>query len=280
MIQTHSRKVFRANLDDVENLSYGWGAKKQRGTGSRFTCHRLNRDERRIFDQAKRDGFLTVRGTGYRKNRKGSPVANTFRQRCDALAEICVTVEKRSDSDRVVIDFSTLRVQDDSALVLFLIETVFRTDHPGFYEALISKSHNANNFQQVGAETDSDKNDANEYSSIQVENTTPRPIHWDTVKSEPIWGVDERLLVVTLDREAAKSVATNVLKAIKSPQFVGLQSDAETITEIISAESRATIEEQRTMGRAKPNTGKKIGGVPMASDNHGNNIDCIDWDDI
>ena len=180
----------------------------------------------------------------------------------------------------MVIDFSTLRVQDDSALVLFLIETVFRTDHPGFYEALISKSHNANNFQQVGAETDSDKNDANEYSSIQVENTTPRPIHWDTVKSEPIWGVDERLLVVTLDREAAKSVATNVLKAIKSPQFVGLQSDAETITEIISAESRATIEEQRTMGRAKPNTGKKIGGVPMASDNHGNNIDCIDWDDI
>lgn len=88
MILTHSRKVFRANLDDVENLSYGRGAKKQRGTGSRFTCHRLNRDERRIFDQAKRDGYVTVRGTGYRKNRKGSPVVNTFRQRCDALAQI------------------------------------------------------------------------------------------------------------------------------------------------------------------------------------------------
>jgi hypothetical protein len=294
MIQTHSRKVFRANLDDVENLSYGRGAKKQRGAGSRFTCHRLNQDERRIFDQAKRDGFLTVRGTGYRKNRKGSPVGNTFRQRCDALAQICVVVEKRSDSDKVVIDFSTLRVWDDSKLVSFLLDTIFQSKHPEFYEALIAKDHNVVNNSQGGSsntENENGKNDDNDASSsVFVENTTPRPLHWESVKTKPIWGVDERLLAVTCDREVAKSIAMDVVKASNSTRFAGLQTDAEAMYEQTSVEASATIDPlQQTAGTAKPispiiceESVAATNTSTTATDSCNNNgdIDCIDWNDI
>ncbi len=292
MIPTHFRKVFRANLDDVENLSYGRGAKKQRGTGSRFTCHRLNRDERRIFDQAKRDGYVTVRGTGYRKNRKGSPVVNTFRQRCDALAQICVIVEKRSESDRVVIDFSTLRLQNDSSLVSFLMEAVFLEEYPDFYNALISKTQNSINGLKNDLTHQYNENDTTHSTTIQVENTTHRPIHWETVKSKPIWGVDERLLVVTCDRETAKSIAMDVLKAINTPHFVGLQVNAESIQESKSVEQEIIIEKTRTEEESPakqslssfssaPTVINDVSHNSMASDSNTiADIDCIDWNDI
>ncbi len=287
MIPTHSRKVFRANLDDVENLSYGRGAKKQRGTGSRFTCHRLNRDERRIFDQAKRDGYLTVRGTGYRKNRKGSPVVNTFRQRCDALAQICVIVEKRSDSDRVAIDFSTLRVQNDSPLVSFLTETVFRVDYPDFYEALISKNRDCNNSLKSGLAYENAEKAANDCKSVQVENTTHRPIHWETVRSKPIWGVDDRLLAVTCDREVAKCIAISTLKVIDSPHFVGLHVDTEACQELTSVEQKAAITESLRTGAGEESAAERNNTKPREGDisttsssNSSDDINCIDWNDI
>ncbi len=290
MIHTHSRKVFRANLDDVENLSYGRGAKKQRGTGSRFTCHRLNRDERRIFDQAKRDGFLTVRGTGYRKNRKGSPVVNTFRQRCDALARLCVTIEKRSDSDRVVIDFSTLRVQDDSSLVSFLLGAVFRTNHPNIYEAFLANNEKTMNYQQNISSAKDDGANTSESASIQIENTTHRPIHWETVKAKPIWGVDERFLAVSCEREVARSIAINVLKVVDSPRFVGLQADAEVlkIESTSATEPTAAIMEQKeeTAQLSHPqhqNNTRNLQQedvIPRGSSKGCDDIGCIDWDDI
>jgi len=180
-------KVFRPFLDDVERLSYGQGAKKQRGTGSRFVCHRLNRDERKLYDLAKQAGYLTVRGTGYRKERKGSPVCNTFRQRCDALEEICVIVEKRADTDTLIIDFSTLRVRDDTQFVSLILENVLKAKYPDLYSAT--------------------KNcDDDSCSIIQ------KPIIWDAVKTKPIWCVNERLITLNCARDVAKSLAIDVLK--------------------------------------------------------------------
>ena len=80
MSSSSSTKVFRPHLDDVERLSYGKGAKRQRGTGSRYVCHRLNRDERQIYDNAKLSQILMTKGNGYRKSRKGSPLSNIWRQ--------------------------------------------------------------------------------------------------------------------------------------------------------------------------------------------------------
>ncbi len=43
-------------------------------------CCRLNAEEQVVYSAAKKKGFLVVKGTGYRKERKGSPLCNTYRQ--------------------------------------------------------------------------------------------------------------------------------------------------------------------------------------------------------
>ena len=56
-----------------------------------------------------------TRGSGYRKERKGSPLANIFRQWCDAQARACIIVLQASGSsiiDTVLVDLSTLRSAD------------------------------------------------------------------------------------------------------------------------------------------------------------------------
>lgn len=179
-------KVFRPHIDDVERLSYGKGAKKRRGTGSRFVCHRLNKDERKLYDFAKDAGYLTVRGTGYRRERKGSPLCNIFRQRCDALEVISIIIEKRVDQDTVVVDFSTLRVMDDTQFVSSILENVFKAKYPDLYSTVLDDC---------------------------TSTLTNSAINWDAVQTKPIWGVDERSITVQCDRDVAKSLATEILKA-------------------------------------------------------------------
>jgi hypothetical protein len=198
-------KVFRPFLDDVERLSYGKGAKKQRGTGSRFVCHRLNRDERKLFELAKKASFLTVRGTGYRKERKGSPLCNIFRQRCDALEEICVIVEKRSDLDTVVIDFSTLRVSDDTPFISLVLNNVLKAKYPDLYELVMK-----------------DKDGEGDSAASTV---IPARINWEAVKTKPIWDVDDRVIAVSCDRGVAKSLAMDVLKESSNFMFDDIHNE-------------------------------------------------------
>jgi hypothetical protein len=99
----------RPSLDDVQRISEGKAA-RTRGWGSRQVPHRLNQEERSLYDRAKERGFLTLRGTGYRKERKGSPCANIWRQLSDAKARPCILVEQGPLGDDVVtLDLSTLR---------------------------------------------------------------------------------------------------------------------------------------------------------------------------
>jgi len=175
------QKVFRPSLDDVERISLGKGARK-RGTGSRYVCHRLNQDERQLYDQAKHKNYLIVRGTAYRRRRKGSPVCNTFRQRCDALEQICIIIEKHSSGDIIKIDFSTLRMGDDAAHVS-RIWNLMVEKHPDLMENAKDCCRDAT-------------------------------IDWEAVQNNSIWGVNERLLVIECvhDRAAAKELAEAVLK--------------------------------------------------------------------
>lgn len=39
-------------------------------------------------------GYVAVRGTGYRRERKGNPLPNVFRQWCDAKAWPCIVIEQ------------------------------------------------------------------------------------------------------------------------------------------------------------------------------------------
>jgi hypothetical protein len=111
----------RPSLDDVERISKGMAASK-RGTGSRAVPHRLNSLERSQWDVAKKRRYLVLRGTGYRKERGDSPLANIYRQFCDAMAIPTISICQGLGvgeviEDTVLIDFSTLRTKNITDLV-------------------------------------------------------------------------------------------------------------------------------------------------------------------
>lgn len=102
----------RPRPEDVERLSRGQAA-KVRGTGSRAVPHRLNVEERQAYETAVQKGFLTLNSNlGYRRERKGSPLYNTWRMWCDAYGQPAVMLVKKSHShgkDAVWVDASTTR---------------------------------------------------------------------------------------------------------------------------------------------------------------------------
>jgi len=129
-----SRKIskVRPSIDDVERISRGQAASK-RGVGSRAVPHRLNELERREWVLAKERRYLLVRGTGWRHERGDSPLANIYRNYCDAIGIPCISVFRSillsgastnsSDCllnkpdpativDKVIIDFSPLRTTE------------------------------------------------------------------------------------------------------------------------------------------------------------------------
>lgn len=108
-VTSSSREPRRPSKTDVERISRGEAAKK-RGTGSRAVPHRLNNAERRMYDIASQKHYVELNGSGNRRERKGSPLANTFRQWCDARARPTVCLLKQRDGcDMVIVDLSTLR---------------------------------------------------------------------------------------------------------------------------------------------------------------------------
>lgn len=106
----------RPSLDDIERISYGQAAKK-RGVGSRVVPHRLNEAERKEWDLAKKRRFVSLRGTGWRKERGDSPLANIYRNYCDAVNMPCISMLRGVGPelyDCVIVDFSPLRLVDVS----------------------------------------------------------------------------------------------------------------------------------------------------------------------
>lgn len=68
--------------DDVERLSRGLSTRGK--IGSRSKPHRLTQRERKLFESAKRNGFLKIPASGARKN-----VSNIYRLWCQAEGRIC-----------------------------------------------------------------------------------------------------------------------------------------------------------------------------------------------
>lgn len=202
-------KVWRPSLEDVERISQGLAA-KSRGVGSRAVCHRLNQEERKVYELAKRLGYLAVKGTGYRKERKGSPLINTFRQWCDARGVCFVRLEKQGGSsshshdtnptntsssglsDTVIIDLSPLRIRDDSSIVDEVLALA---------NQLIVDSSNGNS---SGQEIIITGNNFQQKEEVDQE----------AIETQPIWAVRERELRVSCSREDAKELASELAKAL------------------------------------------------------------------
>jgi len=105
--------MWRPDKQDVERISWGKPAKKK-GVGSRGVPHRLNQEERQLFDAASRSkGFLEVTGSAWRSQRRDAPLLNTYRSWCDACAQASIVVHKSSNGveDAVVVDISPLRLE-------------------------------------------------------------------------------------------------------------------------------------------------------------------------
>lgn len=101
--------VWRPTVDDVERISWGKPAKKK-GTGSRGVPHRLNEEERAIFDRARQKGFLEVAGSGWRSQRREAPLLNSYRSLCDARGQASIVLNKgNTGMDDLVVDLSPLR---------------------------------------------------------------------------------------------------------------------------------------------------------------------------
>ena len=233
-------KVFRPTLDDVERISFGKGARK-RGTGSRYIPHRLNQDERLLYNQAKENNYLVVKGTAYRRERKGSPLCNTFRQRCDALGQVCVVVEKHCGGDRVKVDFSTLRVQSDGAFVAQIME-MLKSKYPELIDGVSN-------------------------------NTSRMTIDLKAIQNEPIWNMEPRLLIVDsiIDRSMAISVAKDVLKESYNNFVINDKIK-------ISEEQRKSVECKENGGMdnlISPYSNKEVDEKSSVEIS-----DEIDWDDI
>ena len=115
-----SKKLdIRPTVDDVERISRGQAAKR-RGTGSRNVPHRLNAAEVIEWNLAKSRRFLLLRGSGWRRERGDSPLANIYRNYCDAVAVPCISVERSVGIDvvdNVIIDFSPMRTVEIASLV-------------------------------------------------------------------------------------------------------------------------------------------------------------------
>lgn len=118
--------VWRPDINDVERISWGKPAKKK-GTGSRGVPHRLNLDERFLFDNARKKGFLETEGSGWRSQRREAPLLNTYRSLCDARGQVSIVLHKCSTGiDEVVCDLSPLRnpvIYDDVARKCLELQT-------------------------------------------------------------------------------------------------------------------------------------------------------------
>eukprot|EP01052_Picozoa_sp_SAG31_P012052 SAG31_NODE_695_length_12765_cov_6.974499_7_plen_265_part_00 len=95
----HGGRQARPSLDDVENISRGKNA-KHRGTGSRAIAHRMDAIERESYEVAKRRGYLLVHGSGWRRQRKASPLLHSYSLWCDATKRPCISVHRLATGSR------------------------------------------------------------------------------------------------------------------------------------------------------------------------------------
>mmetsp|Transcript_25318 Transcript_25318/g.59250 ORF Transcript_25318/g.59250 Transcript_25318/m.59250 type:complete len:173 (+) Transcript_25318:775-1293(+) len=74
---------------------------------------RLSESDQRAFERASRQGFVTLEGTGYRRGRKSSALANLHREWCDKRSKPQIVLCKASGGrplDNVIVDLSPLRL--------------------------------------------------------------------------------------------------------------------------------------------------------------------------
>lgn len=161
---------WRPTVNDVERISFGKPAKKK-GTGSRGVPHRLNEEERFLFDQARQKGFLEVAGSGWRSQRREAPLLNTYRSLCDARGQSSIVLHKDSSGiDALVLDLSPLRYPDSFQE----IASECLSQQPGGQVIFQDDDDDETEYDdQLTAETDNDNDEPSEWETRPIYQLPP-----------------------------------------------------------------------------------------------------------
>ena len=230
---------WRPTVDDVDRISWGRPA-KQKGTGSRGVPHRLNADERELYDRARRKGFVEIDGSGWRRQRSDAPLVNTFRSWSDALGQPAIYVHKaREGIDEVVVDLSPLRTPlggFDAAAEACLLgapDGVVEFDAP----------------QEETAEAPA----AEERGDARLQLTELA----DAYRDEPIYRVPMYAVVWSRPRAEAKALAKQLAQSLGTAAVEASPSAAGRGGRGAAAKGRA---KERGAPRVKPGKSRKSGG--------------------
>ena len=212
------QKCWRPTVQDVERISFGKPAKKK-GTGSRGVPHRLNEEERKLFDQARRKGFLEVGGSGWRSQRRDAPLVNTYRSLCDARGQVCIALHKgNTGMDELVVDVSPLRLPEtfkdiEQNLVDFVgLETSYRE----------SENEQEDLDESEVDIVDSGDSDEDFYDSRPIYQLPPNCISWEVERSEgKKLGKTLAKQFNTIEANASKSKKPRNVKAGKNRRSGG-----------------------------------------------------------
>ena len=209
---TENKNCWRPTKGDVERISWGKPAKKK-GTGSRGVPHRLNEDERSQFDRAIQHGFLQIHGfSGWRKERRGSPILNSWRNWCDARCHPSIVLHKstspNSMQDRVVLDLSPLRTPEQ-----FLSVTQQCLQ---YIEDQVERKNNIKLIYEIENEFDRDDdiNDDDQQDEGDVTTMEDGTI-WET---SPIYHISPYYIIWNIsDRSMGKELCKSLAKFFQAP---------------------------------------------------------------
>lgn len=195
---------WRPTIDDVDRISWGRPAKKK-GTGSRGTPHRLNDEERAIYDRARQKGFVEIAGSGWRKQRSAAPLVNTYRSWCDANGHPAIYIHKANDgNDELVVDLSPLRTPADfEAVATYCLASSGCLDGAIEFDGSVADAQDDDDDDVIAADDVKDEGDSSSsgQSLFRVEDLV------DAYRDEPIYRVPMYAVVWTRQRADAKSLA-------------------------------------------------------------------------
>ena len=190
-------------------------------------------------------------------------MSNIWRQRCDALQQICIHIQKHSIHDVVVIDLSTLRVQDDTLYRKLIFENILQRDK--YSDVLL----------QVDDSSFSRTSPMNIVSSMV----------WSKITTRPIWDIPERLIEISCDdRDVAKSLAADVLKEssnVSNFEVLNLSVvDVEEEKEKDEHTTTMTMETNVDIVNTTAPEGVRAATFGTDSGDDDDSDSVIDWDDI
>eukprot|EP00584_Thalassiosira_punctigera_P015713 CAMPEP_0172554600 /NCGR_PEP_ID=MMETSP1067-20121228/55410_1 /TAXON_ID=265564 ORGANISM="Thalassiosira punctigera, Strain Tpunct2005C2" /NCGR_SAMPLE_ID=MMETSP1067 /ASSEMBLY_ACC=CAM_ASM_000444 /LENGTH=304 /DNA_ID=CAMNT_0013343001 /DNA_START=61 /DNA_END=975 /DNA_ORIENTATION=+ len=187
----HARRdCWRPDVRDVEKISFGMPAKKKR-TGSRGVPHRLNEEERRSFDQARRQGFLQVTGSSWRSQRRDAPLLNSYRSLMDARGRPMIALHKMSpntsggvdNGDRLVVDLSPLRLPGDFERVSCELREKILAEFDVESQMLESPEENNSQADVDRTASDIDTND-NDWETRPIYQLSPHYVSWEVSRQQ------------------------------------------------------------------------------------------------